>query len=134
MAYLKIIIADDNENFRKAVKDFLANEFSINTICEAENGEELLKCDNIDEADIILMDINMPKLDGIATTKKILAKNSHLKIIAVTMHTEKTYLTQLIEAGFKGCIFKNNLFDEITQAIKTVLNNKYHFPEDIILR
>lgn len=77
------------------------------------------------------MDIMMPELNGIEATKNLLLQNPKTKVIAVTMHAEKAYLAELIKAGFKGCIFKNKLFEEIKTAITKVKNNKLYFPVDI---
>jgi len=75
------------------------------------------------------MDLMMPNMDGLKATNQITWKFPFLKIIAVTMHYDKVYLKELIEKGFKGCIFKNNLYDKIYEAIVTVMNDHLYFPE-----
>ena len=134
MEKIKIIIADDSPEFRNGLKQFLIQEFPVDIIGEASNGEDFLKLPNLHDAEIILMDIMMPKLNGINATKKLLRENPGLKVIAVTMHAEKAYLIELVNAGFKGCIFKNNIFDEITEAIAKILNNELHFPNNLKLQ
>lgn len=131
MDKIKLIITDDNDEFREALKNFLTLEFPVEIIGEAANGKEFLKLSNIYEADIILMDIMMPEINGIEATKNLLLHSPKTKVIAVTMHAEKAYLAELIKAGFKGCIFKNNLFEEIKTAITQVKNNKLYFDADI---
>ena len=127
----KIIIVDDNETFRNSLEFHLTLTLGYEIISSATNGEEFLALNNIHKADIILMDIEMPKLNGIAAAKKVLESYSYLKIIAITDYQDKAYLQDLIEHGFKGCVFKKNITNEIEVAINNVMNKKFHFPEDI---
>lgn len=130
---IKIILVDDNDPFREALKKVLVNKFNAEIIGEASSGTEFNKLTNLHFADIILMDIMMPDIDGITLTKEALWANNYLKFIAITMHYDKVYLTSLLEAGFKGCVFKSNIFSEISEAIKTVMDGKLYFPNDILL-
>lgn len=131
MKPLKVIIVDDNEPFRKALRTLLELEYKAEVIGEASCAEDFEAMDNHRQADIILMDVMMPEVDGITLAKKTLWNNSKLKIIAITMHFDKVYLESLVGAGFMGCIFKNNLFNELEIALDTVLNNNYYFPKGI---
>ncbi len=132
MKELKIVLVDDNEPFRKALKNLLSKEFDALIIGEASSGEEFEQLHNFPEAQIILMDVMMPEIDGITLAKKVLWKYPYLKIIAITMHTDKVYLTSLIEAGFKGCVFKTNIFEELGEAIEIVMKGQLFFPKNII--
>jgi DNA-binding NarL/FixJ family response regulator len=127
----KIIIVDDSEIFRCSLEFHLKITLNYEVIGIAANGEEFLALNNINNADIILMDIEMPVLNGFAAAGKALWKYLNLNIIAITDYQDKAYLKDLIETGFKGCVFKKNLFNEIESAIKNVLNNKLYFPQDI---
>ena len=128
---LKVFLVDDNATFRDAVKQFLEIELNCEIVGEAENGKQFLKTYNRLPADIVLMDIQMPEIDGIAATKKWCMYNPQTKVIAVTMFTEKVYLLPLIEAGFKGCVFKSEFFNEIIKAIDTVMQNKMFFSNNL---
>ena len=128
---MKIIIVDDNETFRENLKYYIEEFLFFEVIGEAANGESVLALNNIHLADIILMDIEMPILNGIKATKQILFRNKYAKIIAITNYEEKAYLIELISAGFKACVFKNNLNNEIAIAIEKVMNGELHFPKDI---
>lgn len=128
---LTVFLVDDNETFREAVKQFLEIELNCKIVGEAENGQQFLKTYDKLPADIVLMDIQMPEIDGIVATKKWCMYNPQTKVIAVTMFTEKVYLLPLIEAGFKGCIFKSEFFNEIVQAIDAVMHGKMFYSNNL---
>ncbi len=131
---LKYVLVDDNEAYRKALRDLLLTQFDADILAEAANAEDVLKIENISRADIILMDVMMPLKNGIELTKELLwFKDSKLKIIAITMHTDRVYLKELLETGFKGCIFKNDIAKQLEKAIEKVMNGKLFFPNDILL-
>jgi DNA-binding NarL/FixJ family response regulator len=133
MKEFRVILVDDNEPFRKALKNLLVFEFGAKIIGEAANGEEFNKLDNVHEADIIFMDIMMPGINGIELTQKSLWKYPHLKIVAITMHSDKVYIKSLIEAGFKGCILKTDLVSGISKALQNILKGGLYFPSEINL-
>jgi two-component system, NarL family, response regulator LiaR len=128
---LKIIIVDDNATFRKAVKLFLIKELNCEIINEASNGAEFLKLKNILNADLVLIDIQMPEIDGLSATKSWCLYNSNTKVIALTMFTEKVYLLPMIEAGFKGCIYKINFFSTVLEAIDKVMKGGLYFEKEM---
>jgi DNA-binding NarL/FixJ family response regulator len=134
MKALKIILVDDNLTFRNAFKNLLIHEFDADIIGEASGADEFKALQGkYHESDIIFMDVMMPGADGVVLTKYTLWRYPTLKFIAVTMHVDQVYLNTLLEAGFKGCIFKTNLFQEISIAMKTVLDNCLYFPDYITL-
>lgn len=130
---MKFIIVDDNNTFREGIKYYLENMLLHEVIGTASDGLEFLLIKNIHEADIILMDIEMPNMNGIETVKKALWGNSNLKFIAITDYTDKAYLLELIGAGFRSCVFKSNIYEGLKEAISSVMNNKLFFPDDINL-
>jgi DNA-binding NarL/FixJ family response regulator len=131
---VKLILVDDNIPFRSALKKLLEIQYGCEVIAEASNGEEFLKLTNITYADIIIMDLMMPVMDGLTATKKVTWQYPFLSIIAVTMHYDKAYLLDLITRGFKGCIFKSELYDKIHEAIITVLKGNLFFPRELLLK
>jgi DNA-binding NarL/FixJ family response regulator len=128
---MKIIVVDDNTLFLDDLKFFLENRLKHSVIAVASSGEDFLLLDCISKADIILMDISMGELDGFRTTKKITWQYTHLKVIAITMFTEKVYLIRLIESGFKGCVFKSDIFNSLEVAINEVIMGHIFFPDYI---
>ena len=128
---VKIIMVDDNVSFRTDLKRFIESDQKCKVIAEASDGKAFLELNCIPTADIILMDIVMDRMDGIEATRRALWVYSYLKIIAVTMHSEKIYLIQLIETGFKGCVFKFDVYNQLKEAIDKVLNGNLYIPKSI---
>jgi len=131
---MNLIIVDDNLKFSDSFEKFLTSELKHNVIKKFNDGNELLDFFNSDKRitpDIVLIDIEMPKLNGILTAKQLLYNNIYLKIIAITMYEDKAYLTELLATGFKGCVFKSNIQD-IENALNSVYSNQLYFPDDIL--
>ncbi len=124
-------MVDDNVQFRTSLKDYLESNLYCTIIGEASDGIEFLDIKNLGLADIVLMDIAMANMDGIEATKRALWMHSHLKIIAITMYTEKVYLRSLIESGFKGCVFKPDIYTQLFKAIDLAMKGIVHFPDNI---
>lgn len=132
MKALKYILVDDNEQFRCALSTVLITKFNAEILDEAANADEALKIKTWHLADIIFIDVFIPGKDGIQLAKELLWHNNNLKIIAITMHIEKVYLLKLIEAGFRGCIFKHDLVAQLNEAIDNVIGGGLFFPKDIL--
>ena len=133
MKKLNIVLVDDNDVFRQALKTLIAKEINAEIIAEASNADQCMKIEDLFKADLIFMDIMMPDLDGMSLTKKILREYPYLKIIAITMHVDRLYLVSLIETGFMGCISKDKVYTELKLAIKTVTSGLRFFPEYLLL-
>jgi len=132
---MKLIIVDDNREFRENLKFFLEQKLNHQVIAEASSGEEFLAFDEkiIREADIILMDIMMNQISGIDATRRITWYHFNLKIIAVTMHIERVFLDQIIEAGFKGFVLKTNIFKTLESTLNDVYYGKMHIDDRLIV-
>jgi len=133
---MKIIIVDDNQEFRATLKFFIEQKLKHTVIAEANSGEEFLTMDLrvVKDADVILMDIIMKNISGIEATMAMNWNHYGLKIIAVTMHVEKVFLTQIIEAGFKGCVFKSDIFKELETALNEVNAGRLYLNPDIKIK
>lgn len=129
---MKIVLVDDNKQFRESLKLYVEGHLNHEVVGEAEDGKNFLKQLNL-QADIILMDINMPNLGGMEATKQGIWSNKNLKIIAVSQYKENVDLQQLIGVGFKGFVSKTNLFRDLNNAINTVNDGGYFFPEELKL-
>ena len=133
MEIISLIIADDHEIFRKGLRTVL-NEISfIKVIGEASNGSELLKTMKSNPADVILMDIKMPVMDGIQATSKIMEKHPDTRVIALTMHEEIGYFNRMIDAGATGFLLKKTNKAQLEKAIIAVYNDETYFAEEFII-
>ncbi|RUT78334.1 response regulator transcription factor [Ancylomarina longa] len=129
----KIIIVDDHRIFRKGLRFLLDDMEGINVVGEAENGKEFLTLLKITSADIILMDINMPEMDGIEATIKALDRFPELKIIVLSMHGEEQYYDKMVEAGAKGFLLKNSDVDELSKALHTIGAGGTYFSQELLV-
>jgi DNA-binding NarL/FixJ family response regulator len=129
---IHVSIVDDHELFRDGLKLVLTQLNPDFVISEFSNGQDFLKSLDAHVPEIVLMDVNMPILNGRETTKRALEKYPDLKIIAVTMYGEENYYMQMIEAGVKGIILKKSGKFELEQAIHEVLDGGNFFAQEII--
>lgn len=113
----KIILVDDQPLYRNVVKTVLQNIGDVEIIAEASNGVDFLELLNTHRPDIIFMDIEMPRMDGIEATKKALEKNPDLVIIGLSMYENKNYVDELVKAGARGYLLKLSDNDEIFKSI-----------------
>ena len=128
---LRIMIVDDNKAFREALKHLLSKNPKYEVVAEAENGRQALEISEKQHLDLVLMDIEMPIMNGIEATKLMLYENSLLKVVAITSYQDKMYLKDIIRAGFKAFVNKNNVFDELEEAISDAISGKLHIPTDL---
>jgi DNA-binding NarL/FixJ family response regulator len=128
---MKIMIVDDSVAFRDAIRHLLSKNPAYHIVAEAENGRIAFGMLEKNRPDIILMDIEMPVMNGIQATKLMLEKNKELKIIAISMHHEKLYLNDILNAGFKAFVNKNNVFDQLENAIDNVYAGKANLSNDL---
>lgn len=128
---MKFIIVDDSPTFREGLSFVLKKDKNNEIIGMANNGKEFLELTNIYKADIILMDINMPEMNGADAVKTAMWRYPLLKVIAITMFNDTAYMKELIEVGFKGCVFKSDIYRELPKAIEIVKNGQFYFPQNI---
>ena len=132
MQKTKITIVDDHKIFRDGLIMLLSNFDFVSVVGEAANGEEFLELiDNV-KPDIVLMDINMPKMNGIEATKQALKKYPELKVIALTSFADDEYIEQMISAGVEGYMLKRSDIEDFEKAILKVAAGGSYFSSEII--
>jgi DNA-binding NarL/FixJ family response regulator len=131
MSKIKIAIADDYKIYRDGLKVGLSADENLSVIAEADNGEDLMKLLETDSPDVILMDLKMPIMDGMETTKVVRKKYPQIKVLVVTMYEDDKFIIHLMENGANGYLLKNAEPDEIIKAIYSVHENGYYF-NDIV--
>lgn len=129
---LDVVIVDDHNLFRNGLKILLTTSGNFNVVAEAENGKEFLDLLPHIKPDIVLMDIDMPVLDGIEATKEALKKYPDLKVITLSMFGEEEYYYKMIEAGVKGFLLKNSDINEVKNALMTVWQGGKYFSQELL--
>lgn len=124
---ITIAIADDYKIFRDGLKLCFSADANLKVIFEADNGEDLLEALKTQQPDIIIMDLNMPLLDGMEATKQVRKKYDQVKILVVTMYDNDKFIIHLMENGAHGYLLKNAEPKEIIKAIYSVCENGYYF-------
>jgi DNA-binding NarL/FixJ family response regulator len=132
MEKIRIIIADDHQLFRNGLKILLNSIPDFEVTGEASNGEEFLRLIKTLPADIALMDINMPEMDGIEATRKSLKVCPDLRIIALSMYGEEEYYYKMVDAGAKGFLLKDSDISEVKEAILAVSKGGSYFSQELL--
>lgn len=126
---IQVIITDDHALFRQGVKAALSYRTDIEFMGEAENGMQLLNLLKFMKPDVILLDIQMPIMDGIATLPEVRKILPEVKIIMLTMHNEVSLISKLMGIGANSYLTKDSDSDTIYEAIKTCYENEFYFNE-----
>ena len=124
---IKVIIADDHALFRAGVKTTLSMKKDIKMLGEADNGAQLLTLLKVLQPDVILLDIQMPIMDGITTLPEIKELYPDIRVIMLTMHNDHSMISKLMELGANSYLTKNSDAEVIYEAIKTVHEQEYFF-------
>ena len=132
MEKIKILITDDHQLFRNGLKILLNSFPDFEVTAEASNGEEFLKLMKTVPADIVLMDINMPEMDGIEATRKGVKMFPGINIIALSMYGEEDYYYKMVDAGAKGFLLKDSDISEVREAILTVIKGGSYFSQELL--
>lgn len=128
----KIAVVEDHDIFRKGIITLLGEIDYVTVIIEASSGVEFLKILKDKTPDIVFMDINMPIMNGIETTRKALEINPSIRVVALTMHSEEDYLQQMLEAGAMGFLLKNVNISDVEKAIDAVMEGNRFFSAELM--
>jgi DNA-binding NarL/FixJ family response regulator len=124
---IKVAIADDHILFRTGVKTALSMKKDVKMVAEADNGMQLLTLLKHVQPDVILLDIQMPIMDGITTLPEIKKLYPEVKVVMLTMHNDHSMISKLMELGANAYLTKNSDSEVIYEAVKTVFQQEYYF-------
>ncbi len=117
---LKILLADDHTIVRQGLKLILSAHADLEVVGEAANGREAVDLADKLRPDIVLMDVQMPELNGIEATRKMVAANPRVRILVLSMHKESVYVREILKAGARGYILKDAIDTELLNAVRSV--------------
>ncbi|KPM32783.1 Two component transcriptional regulator, LuxR family protein [Croceitalea dokdonensis DOKDO 023] len=127
----KIAITDDHVLVLNGIKAMLANTPEIDVVGTYDNGQQTLKKINLDKPDILLLDINLPDINGIELCKTLLKQYPELKILALTNFEEISFVKRMLSNGASGYLLKNTQKTELIEALKTVLEGRQYLQDKI---
>lgn len=123
---MRILIADDHGIVREGLKSLIEHQSDMEVIAEAEDGRAAVELAKELCPDVVVMDISMPALNGMEATRLILQENKNIKVIALSMHSDKHIVMEALEAGASAYILKSYLFDELIRALEKVTQDGYY--------
>lgn len=131
MSEIKIVLADDHKLFRMGLRQLIEKHPDVKIVGEAATGIDVISVAKEQSPDIILMDISMPELNGIEATRRILGEQPDVRVIIVSMHSDRRYVVETLRAGAKGYLLKDSSPEEIFRAIQKVMRNQFYLSAKI---
>jgi two-component system, NarL family, response regulator DegU len=129
---IRVCIADDHDIIRQGLKRIISFEEDLTVASEAGNGEKALEMLKLYEPDVLLLDFNMPLLNGIEVLKIIKEQESNVKVIMLTVENDRKTLREAIDIGADGYLLKDSACEEIVNAIKTVFNGEKYIDKSLV--
>lgn len=129
---IKVMIADDHAMVREGIKRLLEYDGTIEVIAEASDGQECLEMLEKEKPEVLLLDINMPKKNGIDVLEKIKKDKMNLKVLILTVHSEVEYLLKAVDIGVDGYILKDSESSELKKAISVILDGESYIQPSLI--
>lgn len=120
MAKLRILLVDDHEVVREGMKRLLAAQPTTELVGEAQDGEEAVACVKKLRPDLVMMDVSMPRLNGIEATRALKSASPDTKVLALTVHEDDGYVREFLEAGAAGYLLKRATTEEVLRAIQVI--------------
>ena len=117
---IRILLADDHKIMRQGLRSLLESEADMEVIAEAEDGLALLGLVQEMLPDIVIMDVAMPNLNGIEATRQIIGRAPGIKVLALSMYSDRRFITSMLSAGASGYLPKDCAFEELVQAIRAI--------------
>lgn len=130
----RLLIADDHDLVREGLRTMLAKEADLEVVGEAEDGRQAVQMCLALRPDLVLMDVRMPEMDGLAATRAIKSESPRVSILVVTTHAETEYLLEAVEAGAAGYVLKDATKRELVDAVRKVLTGEFALNQDLAMR
>ena len=123
---IKVILADDHQIVRDGLKNLLNERPDVEVIADAGDGWSTVELARKLSPDLVIMDITMPDMNGIEATRRILSENPRIKVIGLSMHSDRRFVVEMLKAGASGYLLKDCAFEELANAVYTVIKNQIY--------
>ena len=128
---IRIVIADDHQIVRQGLKLLLEKESDMEVVGEAEDGRSTVTLTRELTPDVVVMDVKMPEMNGIEASHRILSEFPDVKVIALSMYSDRRFVIDMLKAGAQGYLLKDCAFEELAQAIRLVITSKTYLSPGI---
>jgi DNA-binding NarL/FixJ family response regulator len=128
---ITILVVDDHKILRQGLRTLLAREPDMEVLAEAEDGRDAVRLVRELSPQVVIMDVGMPDLNGIEATRQILQESPETKVVALSMHSDRRFVTNMIKAGASGYLLKDSAFEELATAIRVVMARKTYLSHEI---
>lgn len=120
MNAIRLMLVDDHDIVRTGLRSYLETQSGIQVVADASSGAEALECAKETNPDVVVMDVTMPEMDGLETTRRIKDLCPDCHVLGLTVHTDKEYLFEMMAAGASGYLTKHSAAEELVSAVRTV--------------
>lgn len=128
---IRILLADDHKIVREGLKALLEKQSGMEVIAEAEDGRTTVKLVLELSPDVVIMDVGMPDMNGIEATRQIIANAPGVKVVGLSMHSDRRFVVEMLKAGARGYMLKDCAFEELANAILAVASNRTYLSPEI---
>ena len=129
---IRILLADDHQILRQGLRTLLEKQPDIEVVAEAEEGRKAVQLARELSPDVVIMDIAMPDLNGIEATRQIITEIPGVKVVALSMHSDRRFVARMLKAGASGYLLKDCAFEELVRAVRTVAVGRIYLSPGIV--
>ncbi len=127
----RILLADDHKILREGLRVLLESQNGLRIVGEADNGRAAVQLAVQLKPDVVIMDVGMPELNGIDATRQIVRQCPRTRVVALSMHSDGQFVTGMLKAGAAGYLLKDSAFEELHDAVQTVLQGKVYLSPSV---
>mgnify|MGYP000891946083 CR=1 FL=1 len=128
---IRILIADNHTLFREGLRTLASKEPDLEVVGEAQDGREAVALARKLHPDVVVMDVVMPELNGLEATRQIRGEDTRVRVIGLSMHTDKRYVLGMLEAGASGYLAKDSPFEEVARALRAVAGGHVYLAPNV---